>query len=640
MSSVKITLPDGSSREIPKNTTVGDVAYSVGKRLGKDAVAGVVNGSIVDLSHQLDVDGFLEIVTLKDKRGLEVLRHSSSHIMAQAVQELYDDVKVTIGPVIDNGFYYDFDYEGQFTPDDFKTIEARFADIVKRDLPFVREVLLKADAIKLFEKMGETYKVEIINGIADDTVSIYRQGDWVDLCRGPHLSSTGKAKVIKLLSVAGAYWKGDENRPMLQRIYATAFASKKELEQYLEKIEEAKKRDHRKLGKELDLFQINEDAGAGLVIYHPKGAILKHLIEDFEKKEHFKRGYKLVQGPQLLKTDLWKKSGHYDNYRENMYFTDIEGVGFGVKPMNCLAHMLVYSSKIRSYRDLPLRYFELGTVHRHEKSGVMHGLLRVRGFTQDDAHILCMPEQLRSEIKGVIEFIGDVMNLFAFPFKLEISTKPEKSIGSDEDWKRATSALMDSLDELGLKYDINEGDGAFYGPKIDVKLHDSLDREWQCATIQCDFTLPERFDLSYIGSDGDRHRPVMIHRVILGSIERFIAILIEHYAGAFPLWLAPVQAIVINITDEHLDYSKKVENKLINLGLRVEGDYRNEKLGFKIREAQIQKIPYMLIIGANEVANGTISPRSRSGVSIDAMTPEAFFNLIQNECNQTQEVLS
>jgi len=640
LNSVKVTLPDGSAREVPEKTTVGEFASAIGKRLGKDAVAGVLNGSMVDLSHQIEGDASLEIVTLKDRRGLDILRHTSSHIMAQAVQELYEGVHVTIGPVIENGFYYDFDYEGQFTPDDFILIEGKMADIIKRDLPIVREVLSKEEALKLFEKMGETYKVELINDITDDTVSLYRQGGWADLCRGPHLPSTGKAKAFKLLSVAGAYWRGSEENPMLQRIYATAFATDKDLKNYLNRIEEAKKRDHRKLGKELDLFQINEDAGAGLVIYHPNGAMLKHLIEDFERKEHIKRGYKLVQGPQLLRTDLWKRSGHYDNYRENMYFTDIEGIGFGVKPMNCLAHMLVYASRIRSYRDLPLRYFELGTVHRHEKSGVMHGLLRVRGFTQDDAHILCTPEQLMPEIKGVIEFIRDVMNIFGFPFKLEVSTRPDKSIGSDDAWERATSALVDTLDELGLEYDINEGDGAFYGPKIDVKLHDSLEREWQCATIQCDFTLPERFDLSYIGSDGGRHRPVMVHRVILGSIERFIAILIEHYAGAFPLWLAPVQALVLNITDEHLDYSIKVENQLQQFGIRVEGDYRNEKLGFKIREAQIRKIPYMLVIGANEVAGGTVSPRSRSGASVETMTPEDFANLIHRECNQKQEVLS
>ena len=635
METVKLTLPDGSSREASIGSTIGEFAYSIGSRLGKDAVAGKLNGTLVDLSTPILEDASIEIVTLKSPEGLEIYRHSSSHIMAQAVQELYSEAHVTIGPVIDNGFYYDFDFDGQFTPEDFEKIEAKMADIVKRNLPIEREVLSREEAVKLFEKMGESYKVELVNAVIDDEVSLYKQGEWVDLCRGPHLPSTGKAGVFKLLSVAGAYWRGDESKPMLQRIYATAFPTDKELKTYLHRLDEAKKRDHRRVGKALDLFEINEEAGAGLVIYHPKGAMLKYLLEEFERKEHIRRGYHIVQGPQLLRTELWKKSGHYDNYRENMYFTDVEGVGYGVKPMNCLAHMIIYASKVRSYRDLPLRYFELGTVHRHEKSGVLHGLLRVRGFTQDDAHLLCTPEQLNDEIRGVIEFISHVMEVFGFPYKMEVSTRPEKSIGSDEDWDRATSALMKTLDDLGLEYDINEGDGAFYGPKIDVKLRDCLEREWQCATIQCDFTLPERFDLSYIGKDGEKHRPVMIHRVILGSIERFIGILTEHFAGAFPTWLAPVQAVVINITDKQISYAKEVEAKLRSEGVRVEGDYRNEKLGFKIREAQLQKIPYMIVIGDKEVEGGIISPRSRSGESLSAMSPESFVDLLKKECNIT-----
>ncbi|MDH3973668.1 MAG: threonine--tRNA ligase [Deltaproteobacteria bacterium] len=633
MESVNLTLPDGSSREAAKGSTVGEFAYSIGNRLGKDAIAGKLNGDLVDLSTAIEEDASIEIITVKSEEGLEIYRHSSSHIMAQAVQELYGDAHVTIGPVIDNGFYYDFDFDGQFTPEDFEKIEAKMAQIVKRDLPIEREIVSKDEAVRLFEKMGESYKVELINSVADDKVSLYRQGEWVDLCRGPHLPSTGKAGVFKLLSVAGAYWRGDESKPMLQRIYATAFSTEKELKAYLNRLEEAKKRDHRRVGKDLDLFEINEEAGAGMVIYHPKGAMLKYLLEEFERKEHIKRGYHIVQGPQLLRTDLWKKSGHYENYRENMYFTDVEGIGYGVKPMNCLAHMIIYASRVRSYRDLPLRYFELGTVHRHEKSGVLHGLLRVRGFTQDDAHLLCTPEQLNDEIRGVIEFISHIMDIFGFPYKMEVSTRPEKSIGSDEDWERATGALMKTLDDLGLEYDLNEGDGAFYGPKIDVKLRDCLEREWQCATIQCDFTLPERFDLSYIGKDGEKHRPVMIHRVILGSIERFIGILTEHFAGAFPTWLAPVQAVIINITDKQMDYAKEVEEKLRSEGMRVEGDYRNEKLGFKIREAQLQKIPYMIVIGDKEVEGGTISPRSRSGESLSAMTPQSFVDLLKKECN-------
>ncbi len=628
---IKVTLPDGSVREVEKSTTIGEVAFSIGQGLGKAAVAGKVGGELADLSMPLEDDVDLAIVTLKDDEGLEVFRHTSSHIMAQAVQELYDGVKVTIGPVIADGFYYDFDYDKPFTPEDFEKIEAKMASIIKENLPLEREVVSKDEAIALFEKMGETYKVELIETIGDDHVSLYRQGSWVDLCKGPHLPSTGRAKAFKLLSVAGAYWRGDETKPMLQRIYATAFPSSKELTAHLERIEEAKKRDHRKLGKELELFEINEEAGAGLVIYHPKGAMLKYLLEEFERQEHLKRGYHMVQGPQLLKTDLWKKSGHFDNYRENMYFTEVDETGYGVKPMNCLAHMIVFGSKIRSYRDLPLRYFELGTVHRHEKSGVLHGLMRVRGFTQDDAHILCTPEQLRDEIKGVIDFIRYVMGVFDFPFRLEVSTRPEKSIGSDEDWEKATSALTDALDAMELEYEINEGDGAFYGPKIDVKLRDCLEREWQCATIQCDFTLPERFDLSYVGADGEKHRPVMIHRVILGSIERFIGVLIEHFAGAFPVWLAPVQAIIINITDNQQAFAKEVEAKLKAAGVRVESDYRNEKLGFKIREAQLQKIPYMLVVGDREMADGVVAPRMRSGESVDPMTPEAFVEYIKKE---------
>lgn len=642
MSKINITLPDGSKREVGPGATVSDLAYSIGEGLGKAAIAGKINGSLVDLSSPIDEDSAVEIVTITSPEGLEIYRHTSSHILAQAVQELFKGAQVTIGPVVDRGFYYDFDYKKPFTPEDFEKIEAKMAEIISRDLPLERSVVSSDEAISLFEKMGETYKVELIKDLDVETVSLYRQGDWVDLCRGPHLPSTGrvKAKAFKLLSVAGAYWRGNEKNPMLQRIYATSFADKKELKVHLHRLEEAKKRDHRKIGRELELFEINEDAGAGLVIYHPKGAMLKYLLEEFERKEHIKRGYHMVQGPQLLKTELWQRSGHYDNYRENMYFTDVDGAGYGVKPMNCLAHMIVFASKVRSYRDLPLRYFELGTVHRHEKSGVLHGLMRVRGFTQDDAHILCTPEQLADEIKGVIEFVRDVMAIFDFPFTMELSTRPEKSIGLDEDWDRATKALIGALDGLELDYEINEGDGAFYGPKIDIKLRDCLDREWQCATIQCDFTLPERFDLHYVGADGEKHRPVMLHRVILGSIERFIGVLIEHYAGAFPTWLAPVQAIVVNITDSQSEYAEKVEAELKAAGIRVEGDYRNEKLGFKIREAQLQKIPYMLVIGDKEMEEGKVTPRARSGNSMDAMTTQEFINMINKESDLTQEVKS
>ena len=454
----------------------------------------------------------------------------------------------------------------------------------------------------------------------------------MDLCRGPHIPHTGWLRAFKLTSVAGAYWRGDERNPMLQRIYGTAFADKDALKKYLKFIEEAQRRDHRRLGKELDLFGFSDEVGAGMVIYHPKGALLRHILETFEKREHLRRGYHIVQGPTLLKTDLWKRSGHFDHYRENMYFTEIDEQSYGIKPMNCLAHMLIYKSRIRSYRDLPLRYFELGTVHRHEKSGVLHGLLRVRQFTQDDAHIICRPDQLNAEIQGIIDFVIEVMSIFGFSYEMEISTRPEKSIGTDEDWDRATKALIGALEEKGIPYSICEGEGAFYGPKIDVKLRDALERRWQCATIQCDFTLPDRFDLTYVGEDGNRHRPVMVHRVILGAIERFMGVLVEHFAGAFPTWLAPVQAVVMTVTDAQLDFARQIWERLRLTGMRVELDDRSEKLGYKIREAQVQKIPYMLVIGDKEVTAGAVSPRRRDGKQLEPMSPEAFTAMVEKEC--------
>jgi threonyl-tRNA synthetase len=570
----------------------------------------------------------------KKKEAAEMLalvRHSAAHVMAQAVQEFYPGVKLSIGPSIEDGFYYDFDYAGTFSPDDFPKIEARMQEIIAQDAPFIREEVSKEEAVRFFTEQGELYKVELLEAIEDEQVTLYRHDTFVDLCRGPHLPSTGGIKAFKLLSVAGAYWRGDERNKMLQRIYGTAFPTQKELDAYLTILEEAKRRDHRRLGQELDLFSIHEEAGAGLVIYHPKGALLRFLLEDFERREHLKRGYHLVHGPQILKLDLWKKSGHFDNYKDNMYFTEVEGQEYALKPMNCLAHMLIYKSDQRSYRDLPLRYFELGTVHRHERSGVLHGLLRVREFTQDDAHILCRPDQLQAEITGILTFVKDVMAIFAFSYELEVSTRPEKSIGSDADWEMATKALMDVLDADGLAYEINEGDGAFYGPKIDVKLKDALGRRFQCATIQCDFTLPERFDLSYIGSDGEKHRPVMLHRVILGSMERFIGILIEHYGGAFPLWLAPVQAIILTVTDRAIPHGEEVCCRLREEGIRVEQDFRNEKLGLKIREAQLQKIPYMLVIGDKEQETKQIAPRKRDGTDLKGMGVETFLASIQEE---------
>jgi threonyl-tRNA synthetase len=569
-------------------------------------------------------------------KELAILRHSTAHIMAEAVKDLFPSVKIAIGPAIEHGFYYDFDYEGTFTPADLERIEGRMREIIAENRQFQREELTREAAIELFTRLDEPYKVELLRDIPEEVVSIYRQGGFIDLCRGPHIASAGLVKAFKLTGVAGAYWRGDERNKMLQRIYGTAFFDRKVLEDYLEKLEEAKRRDHRRLGKDLDLFSVSDEAGAGLIIYHPRGAMLRFIIEDFEKREHLKRGYQLVIGPQILKLDLWKRSGHFDNYRENMYFTEIDGQQYGIKPMNCLAHMLIYKSRVRSYRDLPLRFFELGTVHRHEKSGVLHGLLRVRQFTQDDAHIICMPEQLHDEIKGVIDFVTYVMGIFGFDYEVEISTRPEKSIGSDEDWERATSALTGALRAEDIPFTVHEGEGAFYGPKIDIKLKDALDRRWQCATIQCDFTLPERFDLVYVGADGERHRPVMLHRVILGALERFIGVLIEHYGGAFPAWLAPVQAVVLTVTDRQIDYARGVLAEMTDAGLRAEGDFRNEKLSLKIREAQIQKIPYMLIIGDKEVSSHSVTVRLRNGENLSAMPVNQFVAIVQDKCRNYQ----
>ncbi len=631
MEQITITISDGSERRVNKGITIADLLKASGKDLTDQIIAGRVDGQLVDLSTPLECSGSLDFVTLDSEDGLNILRHSTSHVMAYAVKELFKGVKVSIGPSIEKGFYYDFDYEGSFSPDDLVRIEERMAELVKRDIPFIREEISKAEATRLFEQQGETYKVEILKGLNDENVSVYRSGDFVDLCRGPHIPSMGKIKAYKLLSVAGAYWRGDERNKMLQRIYGTAFADRDSLEEYLGRIEEAKRRDHRKLGRELDLFSIDEEAGAGLVIYHPKGALLRTIIEDFEKKEHLRRGYHIVMGPQILKKELWEKSGHLENYRELMYFTKVDESEYALKPMNCLAHMLIFKSKIRSYRDLPVRYFELGKVHRHERSGVLHGLLRVREFTQDDAHILCRPDQLNDEIKGIIELVIDFMRVFGFRYNMEISTRPEKSIGTDQDWERATAALLKAMEDKGLPYSINEGEGAFYGPKIDVKLEDALGRQWQCATIQCDFTLPERFDLSYIGTNGVRNRPVMLHRTILGTLERFIGVLVEHYGGAFPTWLAPVQAIVLTITDKSIPYAEEVFRSLLDKGVRVERDFRNEKLGLKVREAQLMKIPYMLVVGGREEESNTISPRVRTGEQLNPMKVEEFVAMVERE---------
>lgn len=605
------------------------------KAKGIDRVVAVrMNDKAQDLSSPIQEGVALHPIYVDSDEGLEILRHSTSHVMAMAVRELFPGVKVTIGPAIEDGFYYDFDYDRPFREDDLPAIETKMNEIIAADMRFVRKELPRDEAIRFFEGEGEGYKVELLRDLDAEMVSLYTQGSFTDLCRGPHIPSTGKIKAFRLTRVAGAYWRGDEKRPMLSRVYGVAFEDQKKLKAYLQKLEEAKRRNHVKLGPQLGLFDTHEEVGAGLIIWYPKGTMLRHLLEQFEIREHLKRGYEMVRGPQILKTELWKKSGHFDNYRENMYFTTVDEQSYGIKPMNCLSHMLIYRSRIRSYRDLPKRYFELGTVHRHERSGVLHGLLRVREFTQDDAHIICAPEQLNNEIRGVLDFVKDVMGIFQFEYDLEISTRPEKSIGSDEDWDLATQALMKAAQDNGLLFAVNEGDGAFYGPKIDVKLKDALGRKWQCATIQCDFTLPERFDLTYVDKEGQRRRPVMIHRVILGAIERFIGVLIEHYAGAFPTWLSPVQAVILTVTDRNISFGERVLRDLGEAEIRVRPDFRNEKLGLKVREAQMQKVPYMLIVGDKECEQGGVTPRLRDGRNLPFMTVEAFIDRVEDECKQ------
>jgi threonyl-tRNA synthetase len=552
--------------------------------------------------------------------------------MAQAVKELWPGVLLGIGPSIEDGFYYDFDREEPFAPADLETIEAKMREIIKKNYAFERQDLSKAEAVKLFKKLGEKHKVDLIENIPGETVSIYKNGEFIDLCRGPHLASTGEIKAFKLLSIAGAYWHGIETNPMLQRIYGTAFSTQKDLEHYIKTIEEAKKRDHRVLGKQLEYFSLSDEMGPGLVLYHPKGARLRTIIEEYIRNEHLKRGYQLVIGPHILKSDVWIKSGHYDYYKENMYMFKIENQEYAIKPMNCPNHIMVYKSKTRSYKDLPVKLFELGTVYRNEKSGVLHGLLRVRGFTQDDAHIFCLQDQVEDEIIKVIDFVIDTLNAFGFDeFSIELSTRPAKSIGSDADWALAEAALVNSLNRKSLNYEINEGDGAFYGPKIDIKLKDALKREWQCATIQCDFALPERFDLKYIGQDGKEYRPIMLHRVILGSLERFMGALIEHFAGALPLWLAPVQCVIIPVSEKTSGYAENVMQTLFSNSVRVEIDNRNERLQKKIRDAEVQKIPYMVVIGEKEESVGMISVRSKAQGDIGRMKLGEFIDRIKEE---------
>lgn len=623
---VAITLKDGSVKEYAEEVTVLDVANDISRRLGKSALAGKVNGKLVDLNKKLDNNSELEIITSDSPEALDILRHSSAHIMAQAVKHLFPDVKFGIGPAIKDGFYYDFDSEHTFVPEDMEKIEAEIQKIIKDDIPFQRKVLTREEALKLFEEMGEKYKVELINDLPEDAeISIYEQGDFLDLCAGPHIPSTGMLKAYKLMSIAGAYWRGSEKNKMLQRIYATSFMKKSDLEAHLFRLEEAKKRDHRKIGQELDLFSLMEE-GPGFPFFHPKGMIIRNELENYWRQEHRKAGYEEIKSPIILNRSLWEQSGHWAHYKENMYFTKIDEGDFAVKPMNCPGGMLVYRTQLRSYRDLPIRMAELGLVHRHELSGALHGLMRVRCFTQDDAHIFMLPSQIKEEIIKVIELIDSFYKVFGFEYHVELSTKPEKAMGSDEIWEIATDALKDALEAKGMKYIVNPGDGAFYGPKIDFHLMDCLGRTWQCGTIQLDFQMPEKFDLNYIGEDGQKHRPVMIHRVVFGSIERFIGILTEHFAGAFPLWLAPVQVKILPITDRQSDYAYEIKNKMFDLGIRVEVDARNEKIGYKIREAQLEKIPYMLVIGDKEVENNSVAVRKRGEGDKGAVSVNEFID--------------
>lgn len=631
---IKITFPDGSVREYQEGITPLEIARSISNSLAKKVLVSRVNDQLVDLTRPLYEDATIKLYTFDDPEGRDTYRHTASHILAQAVKRLFPDVKLGIGPAIENGFYYDFDTSHTFTPDDFAKIEAEMEKIIKEDLPVERKELDREEAIRLFTEMGENYKVELIRDLPEDAViSIYRQGEFVDLCAGPHLPSTGRVKAIKLMSLAGAYWRGDERNKMLQRIYGTAFEKKADLDAYLNRLEEAKKRDHRKLGQELRLFAIMEE-GPGFPFFLPKGMVLRNILEDFWREEHRKRGYKEIRTPIILNRTLWERSGHWDHYRENMYFTTIDEQEYAIKPMNCPGAMLVYRNEFHSYRDLPLRLAELGLVHRHELSGVLHGLMRVRCFTQDDAHIFMLPEQVKDEIIGVIDLIDYFYGVFGFKYHVELSTRPENSMGSDEIWEMATSALRQALEEKGLSYKVNEGDGAFYGPKIDFHLEDCLGRTWQCGTIQLDFLMPEKFDLTYVGPDGQKHRPVMIHRVVFGSIERFIGILIEHFAGAFPLWLAPVQVRIMTVTDRGNEHARKVHETLSAHGIRSELDLRNEKIGYKIREAQLEKIPYMLVVGDREVEAGTVAVRQRGRGDLGPMEVEAFLRKVQEEVAQ------
>ncbi len=639
---MRVTLKDGPTGVVESGQTVAAALAALGFKSDRAILAARVNGQVLDLSAPLSEDATVEPLRFDSAEGRDVYRHSSTHIMAQAVKELFPSAQLTIGPALEDSFFYDFAYERTFTPEDLEKIEAKARDIIQRNLVITRREFTKQEAIEFFKSRGECYKVELIAGFPDgEPVSAYTQGDFVDLCRGPHLPTTGHVGAFKLLTTAGAYWRGDERNPMLQRIYGTSFPTQLELDAHLGRLEEIKRRDHRKVGKELDLISVQDEVGPGLVLWHPKGATVRLLIENFWREQHIRDGYNLVYSPHVARLDLWKTSGHVDYYRDNMFATmKLEGSEYQLKPMNCPYHIMIYKSHLRSYRDLPIRYGELGTVYRYERTGVLHGLLRVRGFTQDDAHLFCRPDQMEAEVSRVLDFTFFVLRTFGFSeFEVFLSTRPTESVGADEHWTLATSALEAALKSRRIHFHLDPGGGAFYGPKIDIKIQDALGRSWQCSTVQVDFNNPDRFKLTYIGEDGKPHQPIMIHRALMGSIERFFGILIEHYGGAFPTWLAPVQAIVMNITDAQRDYVTGVVAQMTAAGYRVEADLRNEKIGLKIREAEKSKVPYMLVVGDREVHNGTLSVRGRSGANLGPMPIAAVLDLLRAETAHPQQDL-
>ncbi len=637
MSNLKVILGDGRKIELPEGATLRDVAFRISPELGEEAIAGIVNGEKKDLNYTLQDNDRVEILTFSSPEGKEIYHHSTSHLMAQAVKELFPEAKLAIGPAIEDGFYYDFEVDRPFTPEDMAIIEQKMKEIVERDLPFQRIEASKEEAIKIFESRGEVYKLELLKEIPEEKVSLYQQGEYIDLCRGPHVPSTGKIKAFKLLSIAGAYWRGNEKNKMLQRIYGISFAKESELEDYLRLMEEAKRRDHRKLGKDLELFSMHEE-GVGFPFFHPKGMILRNILENYWREEHQKSGYSEVKTPIILHKSLWMRSGHWEHYQENMYFTKIDEEDYAIKPMNCPGSILIYKCNLHSYRELPLRMAELGLVHRHELSGVLHGLFRVRCFTQDDAHIFMTPEQIKEEIKGVIDLTDRLYKTFGFSYQVELSTKPEKAMGSEEIWEKATKGLEEALKEKEIPYTVNEGGGAFYGPKIDFHLQDCLGRSWQCGTIQLDFIMPEKFDLFYINQEGEKERPVMLHRTILGSIERFIGILIENCAGAFPVWLAPVQVKLLPLADRHIQYGKHIREELVKYNIRAELEEMNEKIGAKIRKAELEKVPYMLIFGDKEIEEELVAVRKRGEGDLGRIKITQFIaDILQEVKNNVKE---